>query len=161
MGQKQYRIPLGQFYQKLTLLWSGNIYIIWLIKQNSHPFQKTNAMSCFQNTSLDFLWRELMTWRLEDSRHTMNNTHSNRNRGYIHKDSWHESNQSAYQLLAFKKSINREVSQYTTLKDEKYFEAFKRYVLVTATTHDCEDILDGSYKLANNNDSKELVKQKK
>ena len=35
------------------------------------------------------------------------------------------SNQNANQLLAFKKGIEREVSQYTNLKDEKYFEAEK------------------------------------
>ena len=70
-------------------------------------------------------------------------------------------NQSHNQLLAFKKSIKREVSQYTILKDEKYFEAFKRNPLITATTHDCEEILDGHYKPENNDDGKELFKQKK
>ena len=53
------------------------------------------------------------------------------------------------------------MSQSTILKDEKYFEAFKRNFLVTATTHDCEEILDGNQKPKNNNDSKELFKQKK
>ena len=86
---------------------------------------------------------------------------SNAHRGYAQQDSRHESNQNAYQLLAFKKSIKREVSQYTILKDEKYFEAFKRNLLVTATTHDCEEILDGNYKPGNNSDSKELFEQKK
>ena len=51
--------------------------------------------------------------------------------------------------------------QYTILKDERYFEVFKRNVLVTATTQDCEEILDGNYKPENNNDSRELFKQKK
>ena len=55
----------------------------------------------------------------------------------------YESNQNAYQLLAFKKSIKREVSQYTIPKDEKYIEAFKRNLLVTATTHGCDEILEG------------------
>ena len=43
-------------------------------------------------------------------------------------------------------------------KNEKYFEAFKRNLLVTATTHDCEEILTGDYKPENNEDSKELFK---
>ena len=82
--------------------------------------------------------------------------------GYVpSKTSGTNSNQSAYQLFAFKKSIKREVSQYTILKDEKHLEAVKRNLLVTATTHDCEEILDGNYKPENNNDSKELFKQKK
>ena len=53
------------------------------------------------------------------------------------------------------------MSQYTILKDEKYFEAFKSNLLVTATTHDCDEILDGNYKPENNNDSMELFKQMK
>ena len=50
-------------------------------------------------------------------------------------------------------TIKREVSQYTILKDEMYFEAFKRNLLVTATTHDCEEILNGDYKPESNDDS--------
>ena len=53
------------------------------------------------------------------------------------------------------------MSQYTILKDEKYFEAFKRNLLVTVITHDCEELLGGNYKPENNNDSTELFKQKK
>ena len=53
------------------------------------------------------------------------------------------------------------MSQFTILKVEKYSEAFKNNLLVTATTHDCEEILDGNYKPENNDDSKELFKQKK
>ena len=101
-----------------------------------------------------------MSWRLEECNQSVNSTPNNGYRGYTQQDFRHESNQGAYQLLAFKKSIKREVSQYTFLKDEKYFEAFKRNLLVTATTHNCEEILDGNYKSENNNDSKELFKQK-
>ena len=71
-----------------------------------------------------------------------------------------ESNQNSYQLLAFKKGIKREVSQYTTLKSEKYFEAFKRTLLVTATTHGCEDILESDYLPVYDDGSQELFKQK-
>ena len=45
------------------------------------------------------------------------------------------------QLLNFKRGINRDISAYLTLKDEKYYESFKRFVLVTARGHDCEEIL--------------------
>ena len=46
------------------------------------------------------------------------------------------------QLLNFKRCIKRDISAYPTLKDEKYYESFKRYVLVTANrAHDCEEIL--------------------
>ena len=106
-------------------------------------------------------WTEFMSWRLEDSTQSTCSIPSNGHRGCTQQDSSHNSNQNAYQLLAFKKRIKREVSQYTILKDEKYFEAFKRNLLVTATTHDCEEILDGNYKPENDNDSKELLKQEK
>ena len=42
------------------------------------------------------------------------------------------------QLLNFKRGIKRDISAYPTLKDEKYYESFKRSVLVTARAHDCE-----------------------
>ena len=40
-------------------------------------------------------------------------------------------------------------------------EVFERNLPVTATTPDCEEILDGNYKPENNTDSKELFKKKK
>ena len=102
-----------------------------------------------------------MSWRLEDSNQSTCPIPGNGCKGYTQQDSRHESNQNAFQLLAFMKSIKREVSQCTILKDEKYFEAFERNLLVTVTIHDCEEILDGNYKPENNNDSKELFNQKK
>ena len=54
----------------------------------------------------------------------------------------------------------REVSQYTMLEDEKYFEAFKRNLVVTSTTHGCEEILEGDYMSGYDDDSQELFKQK-
>ena len=44
------------------------------------------------------------------------------------------------QLLNFKRGIKRDISAYPTLKDEKYYESFKRSMLVTARAHDCEEI---------------------
>ena len=102
-----------------------------------------------------------MEWRWEDFNQSTSSIPSNGHRGYTQQDSRHESNQNAYQLLVFMKSIRREVSQYMILKDEKHLEAFKRNLLVTATTYDCEEILDGNYKPENNNDSKRNFKQKK
>ena len=46
------------------------------------------------------------------------------------------------------------------LKDEKYFEAFKRNLPVTATTPGCEEILNGDYKPENTDDNRELFRQK-
>ena len=106
-------------------------------------------------------WREFMSWRLEESNQSTCSLASNGYRGHTQQDTRQEFIKNAYHLHASKRRIKREVSQYTISKDEKYFEAFRRYLLVTATTHDCEEILDGNYKPENNNDSKELFKQKK
>ena len=53
-----------------------------------------------------------------------------------------DSNPNPQYLMNFKKSIKREVSQYMILKDEKYFEAFKKNLWVTTTTNTCEEVLD-------------------
>ena len=87
-----------------------------------------------------------MEWRLQDSKQNTSSMSSTGYREQPKQDFRYESNQNANELLAFKKSIKREVSQYTTLKDEKYFEAFKRNLLVTATTNGCEEIVEGDYK---------------
>ena len=50
------------------------------------------------------------------------------------------------QLLNFKRGIKRDISAYPTLKDEKYYESFKRSVLVTARARNCEEILQPTFR---------------
>ena len=50
-----------------------------------------------------------------------------------------ESSPNTQHLMNFKKSMKREISQYKIFKDENYFESFKRNLLVTTTTHNCEE----------------------
>ena len=64
------------------------------------------------------------------------------------------------QLLNFKRGIKRDVSAYPALKDEKYYESFKRSVLVTARAHDCEEILQTTYRPTSDADSLELFRLK-
>ena len=64
------------------------------------------------------------------------------------------------QLLNFKRGIKRDISAYPTLKDEKYYESFKRSVLVTARAHDCEEILQPTFKPMGDADSLELFRLK-
>ena len=56
--------------------------------------------------------------------------------------------------------MSTRVSHYTILKDEEYFEAFNRNLLVTATTHHCEEVLDVHYMPGNDADGQELFQQK-
>ena len=104
--------------------------------------------------------KECMTWRLGHSNQQANLITGDGARGYSQQDSRFKSNQSAHQLFAFTKSIKREVSHYTILKYENYFEAFKRNLLVTTTTNDCEEVPDGTYKPEDTRDSHELFKRK-
>ena len=64
------------------------------------------------------------------------------------------------QLLNFKTGIKRDISAYPTLKDEKYYESFKRSVLVTARAHDCEEILQPTFRPRGDADSLELFRLK-
>ena len=64
------------------------------------------------------------------------------------------------QLLNFKRGIKRDISAYTTLKDEKYYESFKRSVLVTARAHDWEEILQPTFRPRGDADSLELFRLK-
>ena len=64
------------------------------------------------------------------------------------------------QLLNFKRGIKRDISAYPTLKDDKYYESFKRSVLVTARANDCEEILQPTFRPRGDADSLELFRLK-
>ena len=100
-----------------------------------------------------------MTWRHQDSNQNTSSVSNTGYRGQPKQDFRYESNQNAYQLLAFKKSIKSEVSQSTILKVEKYFEAFKRNLMCIATTHGCEEILEGDYMSGYDDDGQDLFQQ--
>ena len=64
------------------------------------------------------------------------------------------------QLLNFKRGIKRDISANPTLKDEKYYESFKRSVLVTVRAHDCEEIVQPTFRPRGDADSLELFRLK-
>ena len=49
------------------------------------------------------------------------------------------------ELASFKKSIKREASTYSVLKDECYFDKFQRDLYITAKSHDVSEILDPNF----------------
>ena len=49
------------------------------------------------------------------------------------------------ELASFKKSIKREASAYSTLKDERYFDKFQRDLFIAAKSHDVSEILDPTF----------------
>ena len=52
---------------------------------------------------------------------------------------------AAIELMGFKKGIKREIAAYPSLKDERYFDGFKRSLFIVAKTHECNEVLDPSY----------------
>ena len=52
---------------------------------------------------------------------------------------------AAIELMGFKKGIKREMAAYPSLKDERYFDGFKRSLFIVAKTHECNKVLDPNY----------------
>ena len=52
---------------------------------------------------------------------------------------------AAIELMGFKKGIKREIVAYPSLKDERYFDGFKRSLFIVAKTHKCNEVLDPTY----------------
>ena len=52
---------------------------------------------------------------------------------------------AAIELMGFKKGIKREIAAYRSLKDERYFDGFKRSLLLVSKTHECNEVLDPNY----------------
>ena len=83
-------------------------------------------------------WKEFMTWRLNNS--TL--SHSNKSPVGYRGQPKPDSNPNTQHLLNFKRSIKREVSQCTILKDEKYFKGFKNTLWAATTAPSCEEVMD-------------------
>ena len=60
------------------------------------------------------------------------------------------------ELASFKKSIKREASAYSVLKDERFFDKFQRDLIITAKSHDVSEILDPSYSPGHSPEEREL-----
>ena len=52
---------------------------------------------------------------------------------------------TAIELMGFKKGIKREIAAYPSLKDERYFDGFKRSLLIVAKMHEYNEVLDPNY----------------
>ena len=64
------------------------------------------------------------------------------------------------QLASFKKSIKREASAYSVLKDECFFDIFQRDLFITAKSHDVSEILDPTFTPGPSPEDKELFEAK-
>ena len=64
------------------------------------------------------------------------------------------------ELMSFKKGIKREITAYPSLKDERYFDGFKRSLFIVAKTHECSDVLDPNYTPGSEPEEQELFEAK-
>ena len=49
---------------------------------------------------------------------------------------------AAIELMGFKKGIKRETAAYPSLKDERYFDGFKRSLFIVAKSDESNEVLD-------------------
>ena len=67
---------------------------------------------------------------------------------------------AAIELMGFKKGIKREIAAYPSLKDERYFDGFKRSLFIVAKSHECNEVLDPSYTPGSEPEEQELFEAK-
>ena len=67
---------------------------------------------------------------------------------------------AAIELMVFKKGIKREIAAYPSLKDERYFDGFKRSLHIVAKMHECNEVLDPNYNPGSELEEQELFEAK-
>ena len=67
---------------------------------------------------------------------------------------------AAIELMGFKKGIKREIASYPSLKDERYFDGFKRSLFKVAKTHEYNEVLDPTYTPGKEPEEQELFEAK-
>ena len=63
---------------------------------------------------------------------------------------------AAIELMGFKMGIKREIAAYPSLKDERYFDGFKRSLFIVAKTHKCNEVVDPTYTPGTEPEEEEL-----
>ena len=67
---------------------------------------------------------------------------------------------AAIELMGFKKGIKRELAAYPSLKDERYFDGFKRSLFIVAKSHECNEVLEPTYTPVSEPEQQELFEAK-
>ena len=68
---------------------------------------------------------------------------------------------AAIEFMGFKKGIKREIAAYSSLKDERYFDGFKKSSFIVAKSHKCNEALDPTYNPGSAHEQHELFEAKK
>ena len=64
-------------------------------------------------------------------------------------------------LMGFKKGIKREIAACPSLKDERYFDDFKRSLFIVAKSHECNEVLDPTFTPDSEPEQQKLIEAKK
>ena len=91
--------------KNLHILWNYLHHLVREAQESSIPGNPFSIL--LPDQFCNVTWKAFMTWRLEDSNQNTSSVSSIGYQGQPKQDSRHESNQNAYQLVAFKKSINQ------------------------------------------------------
>ena len=67
---------------------------------------------------------------------------------------------AAIELMRFKKGIKREITAYPSLKDERYFDGFKRSLFIVAKPHECNEVLEPTYTPGSEPEEQDLFEAK-
>ena len=62
--------------------------------------------------------------------------------------------------MGFKKGIKRKIAAYPSLKDERYFDGFRRTLIIVAKSHKCNEVLDPTYNPGSEPEQRELFEAK-
>ena len=68
--------------------------------------------------------------------------------------------QAAIELMGFKKGIKREIASYPFIKDERYFDGFKRVLFIVAKIHECNEVMDPTYTPGSEPEEQDLFEAK-
>ena len=67
---------------------------------------------------------------------------------------------AAIELMGFKKGIKREIAAYPSCKEDRYFDGFKRSLLIVAKSHECNEVLEPTYTPGSEPEQQELFEAK-
>ena len=67
---------------------------------------------------------------------------------------------AAVELMGFKKGIKRKIAACPSLKNERYFDGFKRSLFILAKSHECNEVLDPTYTPGSEPEQQELFEAK-
>ena len=68
---------------------------------------------------------------------------------------------AAIEQMGSKNGIKREIAVYPSLKDERYFDGFKRSLFIVAKSHECNEVLDPTYTPDSEPEQQELFEAKR